>query len=107
VLGSEKKKVSLNGNSAKKIYNDMSITLGDKCHSNSTVKNLYVRLRTGQSTEDKECFGRPTQVTIPENVDAMILGDRRISTKKRAETLAIPKERVGSIIHEILVMRML
>jgi hypothetical protein len=93
------------------MYDDMSVTLGDKHPSYSTVKNCVARLRTGhQSTENKECSERPTQVTIPENVDAihsMVLGDRRISTKKITETLAISRERVDYIIHVILIMRML
>jgi hypothetical protein len=45
-------------------------------------------------------------VTIPENVDAihsMILGDRRISAKKIAGTLAISQERVDCIVHEVFV----
>jgi hypothetical protein len=49
-------------------------------------------------------------VTIPENVDAthsMNLDDSRISTKKKAQTLAISRERVGCIVHEILDMRKL
>jgi transposase len=47
----------LKGNWAKKIYNDMSVTLGDK-HP-STVKNWVARFRTGHlSTEDEECSGR-------------------------------------------------
>jgi hypothetical protein len=49
--------------------------------------------RTGYlSTEDEELSWRPTEVTFPENMDAihsMILDDRRISTKEIAETLAI------------------
>jgi transposase len=72
------------GNLAKNIYDDMSVTLGDK-HP-STVKNWVARFRTGHlSTEDEERSGRPTQVTIPENVDAihsMILDDRRVSIKR-------------------------
>jgi hypothetical protein len=62
------------------------------------------------STEDKEHSGRPTQVTIPENMDAihsMILDDRRMSAKKIVETLMISEERVGCIIHKILDMRKL
>jgi transposase len=101
----------LKGSSAKQIYDDMLVTLGDKRPSYSTVKNWVARFRRGHlSTEDEERSGRPTRVTIPENVDAihsMILDDRRISTKKIAETLAISKERVGYIIHEILEMRKL
>jgi transposase len=101
----------LKGNSAKKIYYDMSVTLGDKCPSYSTVKNWVARCGTGHfSTKDEERSGRPTQVTIPENVDtihSMILNDRRISTKKIAGTLTISRERVGYIIHEILGKRKL
>jgi hypothetical protein len=56
-------------------------------------------------------FWGPTQVTIPENVDAiqsMILSDRRIYAKNIAETLAATsRERAGYIIHEILDMRKL
>jgi hypothetical protein len=64
------------------------------------------------STEDEECSGRPTQVTVPENVDAIhsiILDYRRMSAKKIAETLAISRERVGftHIIHKIVDMRKL
>jgi hypothetical protein len=62
------------------------------------------------STEDEECSGGPTQVTIPVNVDvihSIILDDQRISVKKIAETLAISQESVGYIIHEILDMRKL
>jgi hypothetical protein len=50
-------------------------------------------------TEDREHSGRPTQVTIPENMDAIhsiILDNRRIS-----------QERVNYIIHKIFYMRKL
>jgi transposase len=98
----------LKGNSVKKIYY-MSVTLGDKHPSYSTVKNLVARFRTGYlGTEDEELSRRPTQVTIPENVDAIhsiILDDKRISTKKIADTLAISQERVGFIVHKFLDMR--
>jgi hypothetical protein len=57
----------------------MSVTLGDECLSYSTVKNCVAMFRTEHvSTEYGECPGRPTQVTIPENLDAihsMILDD--------------------------------
>jgi transposase len=72
------------------------VTLGNKHPSYSTVKNWVTRFRTGHlSTEDEERSGRPTQVTIPEIVDAihfMILDDRSISAIKIAETLAISRE---------------
>jgi hypothetical protein len=70
------------------VYNDMSVTLGDKCPSYSTAMNLEQNLefRTGHlRTEDEERSRRPTQVTNPENIDAihtMILDDQRISAKK-------------------------
>jgi hypothetical protein len=71
--------------------------LGDKPPSFSIVKNWVARLRTGHlSNEDDERPGRPA----PENVDAihsMTLHDQKMS----AETLAISRERVGYIIHEI------
>jgi hypothetical protein len=101
----------LKRNSAKKIYDDMSVTLGEKRPSYSTVRSWVAGFRTGNlNPEDEECSGRPTRVTFPENVSAihsMILDDGRISAKKIAETLAISRERVGYIIHEILDMRKL
>jgi hypothetical protein len=48
----------------------MSVTFGDERPSHSTVKNWVARIQTGHfSTEDKERSGRPTQVTIPGNID--------------------------------------
>jgi hypothetical protein len=90
----------------------MWATLGYKCPTYCTVKRWVAGFRTGHlSTEDEERSGRPTQVTVPENVDAihsMILGDCRISSSNKiAETLAISRERVGYNIHEILDMRKL
>jgi hypothetical protein len=68
---------------APRIYDDTSVTLGDKRLYYSTVKNWVGRLTTGHlSTEDEERSGSPTQVTVPESVDAiysMILDDRRLS----------------------------
>jgi transposase len=89
----------------------MSVTLGDKRPSYSTVRNWVATFRTGHlSTEDEETSGRPTQVTIPENADAthsMLLDNRTVSAKEIAQTLAISRERVGDIIHEILDKRKL
>jgi len=51
---------------------------------------------------------RPKTVTSPEIIDQiheLILNDRRISAKSIVEQLGISRERVGSIIHEDLVMR--
>jgi hypothetical protein len=97
-------------NLSKKIY-DMLVIFSDERPSYSTVKNWDARFGTGYvSTGDDERSGSPTQVIIPENVDAihsMILDDQRISTKKIAKTLTITRERVDYIIHEILDMRQL
>jgi hypothetical protein len=94
-----------------RVYRDMSATLGDKRPSHSTVKNWVASVTVGHlGNEDEERSGRPTQVTIPEKVDninSMILDDRRIPAKEIAETLAISRERVGYIIHKILLMRKL
>jgi transposase len=49
----------------------MSVTLGDKRPSYSTVKNWVAKFRTGHSCTEEEHSGRPTQVTVPENVDAI------------------------------------
>jgi len=60
------------------------------------------------STCDAPRPGRPKTVTIPEIIDQiqeLILEDRRISAKSITEQLGISRERVGSIIHEGLDMR--
>jgi len=52
--------------------------------------------------------GRPKTVITPEIIDQiqeLILEDRRNSAKPIAEQLGISRERVGSIIHEDLDMR--
>jgi transposase len=59
----------LKGNSAKKNYFDISVTLGDKRASYPTIKNWVAKFRTGRlSSEDKERSRSPTQLTVPENV---------------------------------------
>jgi transposase len=73
-----------------------------------TIKNWVSRFRTGHlSTEGEEHSGRPTQLTIPGNVDAihsMILGHITFHAKMIEET---SREKVGYIIHQILDMRKL
>jgi hypothetical protein len=74
----------------------MSVTLGDKRPSFSAVKNWLARFRTGNVSTKGKHSGRPTQVTFPENVDAIhsvILYDQRKASKKIAETLAISQEK--------------
>jgi transposase len=86
--------------STKKMYDDMSVRLCDKCPSYSTAKNWVARFRTGcLGNADEDRSGRPTQVTIPGNVDAihsMFLEARRISTKKIEGPLRyVCQKRVG------------
>jgi hypothetical protein len=51
----------LKGNSARKIYNDMSVTLGDKSPSCCTVKNWVAGFRGGHlSTEGEESSEKPS-----------------------------------------------
>jgi hypothetical protein len=50
----------------------MSVTLGDKRPFYFTVKDRVAGFTAGHlGNEDKECSGRQTQVTIPENTDAI------------------------------------
>jgi hypothetical protein len=90
---------------------DMSVTLGDKRPSYSTVKNWVAGFRTGHlSTDDEKRSGRPTQVTFPENVQvihSMILDDISISAGRIAEILPMSRSNVGCIIHEMLDIRKL
>jgi len=61
------------------------------------------------STCDAPCHGRPKTVTNPEIIDQiheLILEDRSISAKSIAKQLGISRERVGSIIHEDLDMKL-
>jgi len=85
--------------------------LGEHALSYATVKNWVAQFKHGDfSTCDAPRPGRPKTVTTPEIIDQiheLILEDRRISAKSRAEQLGISLERVGSIIHENSGMRKL
>jgi transposase len=89
---------------------DMLVTSCGKRPSFSTVKNWVARFRTQHLRTEDEHSGRPTQVTVPGNVDviySMILEDLRISDKKIAENLAMSQERVGYNIYKFVGMRKL
>jgi hypothetical protein len=58
-------------NSAENIYNDISVILGEMCPFYSIVNTWVARFRTGHLSPEDEDFVRPTQVAIPENVDAI------------------------------------
>ena len=50
---------------AEDIYDDMSLTFGEKLSSYSTVKTRFALIKTGQfSSEDEDCAGRPLVVTL-------------------------------------------
>jgi hypothetical protein len=60
----------LKGKGAKKIHDDMSVTLRKKSLSYSTGINCVAQFKTGHfSTEDEDSPGRPLVVTVPENMD--------------------------------------
>jgi len=86
-------------------------TLGEHAPSYATVKNWVDQFKRGDfPTCDVPCPGRPKTVTTPEIIDQiheLISEDRRISAKSIAEQLGISRERVRSIIHEVLDMRKL
>jgi len=70
------------------------------CHRQNWVAQFELGVF---STCDTPSPGRPKTVTIPKIIDQIheiILEDHRISAKSIAEQLDIPRERVGSIIHE-------
>jgi histone-lysine N-methyltransferase SETMAR len=85
--------------------------LGEHAPSYATVKNWVAQFKRGDfSTCDVPRPGRYKILTTPENIDQiheLILEDRGISAKSKAERLGISRERVSSTIHEDLDMRKL
>ena len=90
----------------KEIHAILRETLGEHAPSYATVKNLVAQFKRGDfSTCNAPRPGRHKTVTIQEIIDQiheLILEDRRISAKSKAEQLGISRERVRSIIHEDL-----
>jgi len=101
----------LQGKAPKEIRVILSETLGEHAPSYATVKNWVAQFKLGDfSTCDVHRPGRSKTVTTPEIIDQiheLLLEDRRISAKSRAEQLGISQERVGSFIHEDMDMRKL
>ena len=95
----------------KEIHAILTETLGEHAPSYATVKNWVAQFKRGDfSTCDAPRPRWPKTVTTPEitdQIDELILEDRRISAKSIADQLGISRERVGSIIHEDLDMRKL
>jgi len=84
-------------------------TLGEYSPSYATVRHWAAQFKHGDfSTCDAPRPGRPKTVITAkfiDQIDKLILEDRRISAKSIAEQLGISRERVGSIIHEDLDIR--
>ena len=101
----------LQGKAPKEIHAILRETLGEHAPSYATVENWVAQFKHGDfSTCDALRPGRPTTVITPVIIDQaheLILEDRRISAKSVAEQLGISRERIGSIIHEDLIMRKL
>jgi len=101
----------LQGKAPKDIHAILIEKLGEYAPSYVTIKNWVAQFKRGDfSTCDDPRPGRSKTVTTPEiidQIDKLILEDRRISAKSIAEQLDISHERVGSIIHEDLDMRKL
>jgi len=101
----------LQGKAPKEIHAILKEILGDRAPSYATVKSWVAQFKLDDfSTCDAPRPVRPKTGTTPEIIDQihkLILENRRISAKSIAEQLGISHERVGSIIHEDLVMRKL
>jgi histone-lysine N-methyltransferase SETMAR len=84
---------------------------GDSSPSFSTIKKWAAEFKRGPtSLQDDPSEGRPKSATPPEiieQVDNMVLDDRRIKLHETAETIGISKECVGYILHEELDMKKL
>ena len=94
---------SLQGKTPKEIHVILKETLWEHEPSYATVKNWVAQFKHNDfSTCDAPRPGRPKTVTTPEIIDQineLILENRRISAKSIAEQLGISREQVGSIIH--------
>jgi len=89
----------LQGKAPKEIHAILIETLGEYAPSYATVRNWVAQFERGDfSTCDAPRPGRPKTVSTPEIIDQiheLILQDRRISAKSKAEPLCISHERVG------------
>ena len=84
---------------------------GDASPSMATVKNLFNEFQRGRtSVFDEPLPGAPKTVTKKDNVKKihdLVFADSRSKVREIAETVSIPKDYVGHILHEILGMRKL
>ena len=98
----------LEGKAPKEIHAILTEALGEHTPSYATVRNWVAELkRIDFSTCVSPRPGRPGRVSTPEIIDKLhelILEYCRISAKSIAEHVVISRERVGTIIYEILDM---
>jgi len=77
----------------------------------ATVKNWFNEFQRGRtSVFDEPRPGAPKTDTTEDNVTKihdLVLADRRLKIREIAETVGMPEDRVGHILHEILDMRKL
>ena len=101
----------LQGKAPEEIHAILKETLGKHAPVYATIKNWMAQCKRGDfSTCDAPRPGRPKTVTKPEIIDQiqeLILEDRRISAKAISEQQSNSRERVGSVIHEDFDMRKL
>jgi len=97
------------GLTPKEIHSKFIKVYGDCSASFSTIKKWAAKSKRGlTSLEDDPCEGRPKSATTPEiieEVQDMVLDDRRMKVCEIAETIGISKECVGYILHEELDMK--
>jgi len=95
----------------KEIYSKFIKVYWDSSPSFSTIKKWAAEFKRGRtSLEDDPREGRPKSATTPEIIEQvhdMVLDDRRMKVREISETIGIPKERVGYIVHEELDMKKL
>jgi histone-lysine N-methyltransferase SETMAR len=91
------------------IHSKFITVYGDSSPSFSTIKKWAAEFKRGRtSLEDDPRDRRPKSATTPEiteQVQDMVLDDRRIKVREIVETIDISKERVGYILQEELDMR--
>jgi len=85
----------LHGQAPKEIHTILTETLGEQAPSHATIKNWVAQFKHGDfSNCDAPRPGRPKTVTTLEIIDQiheLILEDRRISAKSKAEQLGISR----------------
>jgi len=99
----------LQAKAPKEIHAILIETLREHVSSYATANNWVAQFKRDFSTCDALRPGRPKTVTTPEidQIQELILEDRRISAKSIAEQLGISRERDGSTIQEDLDMQKL